>query len=162
MDLTFNPAACNAVIALSRPDPGPLTRTSISLTPNLSARSAACCAAHWPAKGVLFRLPLNWQVPALDQQSVSPRVSVIVTTVLLNEALTCAMATVTLRRVFLFLPFATVNLFAEMLRSLNSQSPSGKLPKKVADRNYNTPLYPMETAHPMETAYPIGRSRPSD
>src|SRR5262245_27974722 len=83
---TIMPAVCRAVIALSRPEPGPFTRTSSSLTPNFAAFSAACWPAHCPAKGVLLRLPLNPQVPALAQQSESPLVSVIVTTVLLNVA----------------------------------------------------------------------------
>ena len=87
IDLIFTPADCSAVIALSRPLPGPLTRTSTSLIPNFFALSAACWAAHCPAKGVLFRLPLNPEVPALAQQSVSPLVSVTVTVVLLNVAL---------------------------------------------------------------------------
>ncbi len=87
IDLMFTPADCNAVIALSRPPPGPLTRTSTSLMPNFFAFSAACCAAHWPAKGVLLRLPLKPDVPALAQQSVSPLISVTVTVVLLNVAL---------------------------------------------------------------------------
>jgi hypothetical protein len=54
----------------------------------LIAFSAACWAAIWPANGVLFRLPLKPVVPELAQQSVSPFVSVIVTVVLLNVALT--------------------------------------------------------------------------
>ncbi len=87
MLLIVNPAACSAVIALSRPLPGPLTLTSTSLTPNLAAFSAAWVAANWPAKGVLFRLPLNPEVPALAQHKASPLVSVIVTVVLLNVAL---------------------------------------------------------------------------
>src|SRR5262245_27907083 len=103
MILTVMPAVCRAVIALSRPEPGPFTRTSSSLTPYLAAFSAACWPAHWPAKGVLFLLPLKPQVPALAQQRASPLVSVIVTTVLLNVALTCAIAIVTLRRTFFFL-----------------------------------------------------------
>ena len=86
IDLTFKPAASSDVIALSRPEPGPITRTSQSLTPNLIAFSAACCAAHCPANGVLLRLPLKPQVPALDQHNVSPCVSVIVIVVLLNVA----------------------------------------------------------------------------
>ena len=86
-DLTFRPADCSAVMALSRPEPGPLTLTSTSLTPNLIAFSAACWAAHWPANGVLLRLPLKPQVPALDQHRVSPLVSVMVTVVLLKVAL---------------------------------------------------------------------------
>ena len=86
MLLTFMPAAWRAVIALSRPLPGPRTRTSRSFTPNFEAFSAACCAAHWPAKGVPLRLPLKPHVPPLAQQSVSPLVSVIVTVVLLKLA----------------------------------------------------------------------------
>src|SRR5688572_32546471 len=105
---TVMPADCRAVIALSRPEPGPFTRTSSSLTPYLAAFSAACCPAHWPANGVLLRLPLKPQVPALDQQSVSPLLSVIVTVVLLNDAFTWAIATVTLRRTFFFLTFDTL------------------------------------------------------
>src|SRR5215475_1565673 len=97
------PAVCSAVIALSRPEPGPLTRTSNSLTPYFAAFSAACCPAHCPANGVLLRLPLKPHVPALAQHRASPLVSVIVTTVLLNVALTWAIATVTLRRTFFFL-----------------------------------------------------------
>ena len=87
MLLTFMPAAVSAVIALSRPLPGPQTRTSRSLTPNFAAFSAACWAAHWPANGVPLRLPLKPQVPPLAQQSVSPRGSVMVTVVLLKLAL---------------------------------------------------------------------------
>src|SRR5262245_27363690 len=86
IDFTLRPAASSAVIALSRPLPGPLTFTSTSLTPYFLALSAACWAAIWPANGVLLRLPLKPVVPALDQQSVSPFVWVIVTVVLLNVA----------------------------------------------------------------------------
>src|SRR6516164_308765 len=64
MALTFSPAAWRAVMADSRPEPGPLTRTSISLRPNLLARSAATSAARWAANGVLLRLPLKPTVPA--------------------------------------------------------------------------------------------------
>src|SRR3982750_1170971 len=101
--LTVMPAVCRAVMALSRPEPGPLTRTSSSLTPNLEAFSAACCPAHCPANGVLLRLPLKPHVPALAQQSVSPLVSVMVTVVLLNVACTWATPAVTLRRTLRFL-----------------------------------------------------------
>src|SRR6476659_7095372 len=101
--LTLMPAVCRSVIALSRPEPGPFTRTSSSFTPNFAAFSAACWPAHWPANGVLLRLPLKPQVPALAQHRASPFVSVIVTTVLLNVAFTWAIATVTLRRTFFFL-----------------------------------------------------------
>src|SRR5262249_25122249 len=64
MALVLRPAACRAVIADSRPEPGPLTRTSISLRPNLDALSAAVSAAFWAAYGVLLRLPLKPTVPA--------------------------------------------------------------------------------------------------
>src|SRR6516165_1555829 len=57
--LIINPADCRPVMALSRPEPGPLTRTSISLTPNLRALSAQVSAARCAAKGVLLRLPLK-------------------------------------------------------------------------------------------------------
>src|SRR5262249_23375680 len=107
MLLIVMPAACSAVIALSRPLPGPLTRTSSSRTPNLAAFSAHCCAAIWPAKGVLLRLALKPLVPALAQHKVSPLVSVMVTLVLLKVALICAMPTVTLRRVLRRLLLAT-------------------------------------------------------
>src|SRR5690606_24644101 len=95
----FKPAASRAVIALSRPLPGPLTFTSTSRMPYFLALSAACWAAHWPAKGVLLRLPLKPLVPALAQQRVSPLVSVMVTIVLLNVATMWATPTATLRRV---------------------------------------------------------------
>src|SRR5581483_1740446 len=72
MALMVRPAACKAVTADSRPDPGPLTRTSTSLRPNLVARSAATSAARWAANGVLLRLPLKPTVPAEAKQSVSP------------------------------------------------------------------------------------------
>src|SRR5438552_17032873 len=64
MALMFRPAACSAVMADSRPEPGPLTRTSTSFRPNLDAFSAAVSAARWAAKGVLLRLPLKPTVPA--------------------------------------------------------------------------------------------------
>src|ERR1700685_2260965 len=94
------PADCRPVIALSRPEPGPLTRTSSSLTPNLLARSAHVSAARWAAKGVLLRLPLNPEVPAVAQHNTSALTSVMVTIVLLNVALMYATARVTLRRTF--------------------------------------------------------------
>src|SRR6516165_8873088 len=94
-------------MADSRPEPGPLTRTSISFKPNLAARSAAVSAARWAANGVLLRLPLNPTVPAEAKQSVSPLVSVIVTMVLLKVALMWATPRLTLRRCLRFLLLAT-------------------------------------------------------
>src|SRR5579872_4824913 len=106
--LIVRPAACKAVMADSRPAPGPLTRTSISFRPNLVARSAAVSAARWAANGVLLRLPLKPTVPAEAKQSVSPLVSVMVTMVLLNVALIWATPRLTLRRALRFLLLATV------------------------------------------------------
>ena len=47
----------------------------------------ACCAAIWPANGVLLRLPLKPDVPAVAQQRTLPETSVIVTFVLLKDTL---------------------------------------------------------------------------
>src|SRR3984893_15937867 len=94
-------------MADSRPDPGPLTRTSISLRPNFEARSAAVSAARWAAKGVLLRLPLKPTVPADAKHNVSPVVSVMVTMVLLNVALMWAIPRLTLRLALRFLLLAT-------------------------------------------------------
>src|SRR4051812_20688895 len=127
IDLMVMPAACSAVIALSRPLPGPLTRTSSSRTPNLEAFSAHCWAAIWPAKGVLLRLPLKPLVPALAQHSASPLVSVIVTLVLLNVALMWATPTVTLRRVFLRLLLATNHSSSVVQCSLRRSRATGRV-----------------------------------
>src|SRR6516164_7426484 len=110
MALIDRPAACRAVMADSRPEPGPLTRTSISFRPNLVALSAQVSAARWAANGVLLRLPLKPTVPAEAKHSVSPLVSVIVTMVLLKVALMWAMPRLTLRRALRFLLLATVGL----------------------------------------------------
>src|SRR5262249_13575691 len=107
MALMERPEAWRAVMALSRPLPGPLTLTSTSLTPNFVAADAAVSAARWAAKGVLLRDPLKPTVPEEAQQSASPLGSVIVTVVLLNVALMCTTARLTLRRVFRFLALAT-------------------------------------------------------
>src|ERR1043166_6840494 len=107
MALTDRPAACRAVMADSRPEPGPLTRTSISFRPNLAARSAQVSAARWAAKGVLLRLPLKPTVPADAKHRGSPLVSVMVTIVLLKVALMWAMPRLTLRRALRFLLLAT-------------------------------------------------------
>src|SRR4051812_38317279 len=107
MALMDRPAACKAVMADSRPEPGPLTRTSISLRPNLAARSAQVSAARWAAKGVLLRLPLKPTVPADAKHSASPLVSVMVTIVLLKVALMWAIPRLTLRRALRFLLLAT-------------------------------------------------------
>src|SRR4051794_22266341 len=106
MTLMVRPAACSAVMADSRPAPGPLTLTSTSLRPNFIAFSAACSAARWAAKGVLLRLPLKPTVPADANVRVSPAVSLMVTMVLLNVAWMWAMPRLTLRRCLRFFCFA--------------------------------------------------------
>ena len=95
-------------MADSRPAPGPLTRTSTSLTPNFDAFSAHASAARWAAYGVLLRLPLNPTVPADAVHSVSPAVSVIVTIVLLNVDWMWATPRLTFRRCFALLAFGHI------------------------------------------------------
>src|SRR5271156_960126 len=107
MAFTLSPADCKAVMADSRPEPGPLTRTSISRRPNFVAFSAATSAARCAANGVLLRLPLKPTVPAEAKHKVSPLASVIVTMVLLKVDLMWAIPRLTLRRAFFFLLFAT-------------------------------------------------------
>ena len=79
----------SARTADSRPEPGPLTRTSTVRSPTsfalLAAVSAACCAAN----GVPLRDPRKPSEPALDQEIVLPSGSAIVTMVLLKVAWMC-------------------------------------------------------------------------
>src|SRR6202041_2884843 len=83
------PAAASARTADSRPEPGPLTRTSTLFMPYWSraipaAASEACCAAE----GVPLREPLKPMAPAEDQHITRPSVSEMVICVLLNVAAT--------------------------------------------------------------------------
>ena len=59
----FSPADCRAVMADSRPEPGPFTRTSNSRTPIRFASLATNSAARWAANGVLLRVPENFRSP---------------------------------------------------------------------------------------------------
>src|SRR6266496_3639331 len=86
MDEISRPIACNARMADSRPEPGPLTLTSTSFMPCDMAWRAASWATCWAAKAVLLREPLKPTRPALDQPSTLPCMSVMVTWVLLNVA----------------------------------------------------------------------------
>src|SRR5581483_8923744 len=90
IERTSIPAADNARMADSRPEPGPRTRTSTVRTPwsraILAAFMAACCAA----KGVPLRDPRKPSEPELFQESTFPAGSEIVTIVLLNDAWMCA------------------------------------------------------------------------
>src|SRR5215469_14868234 len=95
IDVTTSPTACSARSADSRPEPGPETSTSRVRMPCstafLAASSAAICAAY----GVDLREPLKPIMPADDQDTVLPCVSVMVTMVLLKVAATWATPTTT-------------------------------------------------------------------
>src|ERR1700733_4278085 len=83
------PAVASARTADSRPEPGPLTRTSTDLSPRapalLAAVMAACCAAN----GVPLRDPRKPSEPALDHEITLPSWSAMVTIVLLKVACMC-------------------------------------------------------------------------
>ncbi len=110
------PAAARARIALSRPAPGPFTRTSSERTPLSWAICAALPAASCAANGVPLREPLNPMRPAEDQARTLPCWSVIETIVLLKDACTVASACGMFFLSFLgpfFLPFAAGLAVAE-------------------------------------------------
>src|SRR3954467_2828245 len=101
---TSRPTACSDRIAVSRPEPGPLTNTSTLRMPWSCARRAAASAAICAANGVDLREPLKPTWPALAQEITLPIGSVIETIVLRNVLLMCAWPCATfffsLRRVF--------------------------------------------------------------
>src|SRR5690606_25983316 len=101
--VTLIPAAASARTALSRPAPGPVTKTVQVRMPASIARLPASSAATWAADGVLFREPLNPFAPEVDQETTSPLTSVNVMIVLLNVALMCATPVGMLRLIFFFL-----------------------------------------------------------
>src|ERR1700731_223663 len=86
IERTSMPAVDNARTADSRPDPGPLTRTSTVRNPLSLALLAAVMEACWAANGVPLRDPRNPSEPALDQEITFPSRSAMVTIVLLNVA----------------------------------------------------------------------------
>src|SRR5487761_2264535 len=102
---TSRPVACSDRIAVSRPEPGPLTKTSTLRMPCSMARRAAASAASWAANGVDLRDPLKPTWPAEAHEITAPEGSVIETIVLLNVLLICAWPWATfffsLRRTFL-------------------------------------------------------------
>src|SRR6478609_10650967 len=87
---TSRPAACNERIAVSRPDPGPLTKTSTLRIPCSMAWRAAFSPAICAANGVDLREPLKPTCPADAQLITAPVGSVIETIVLLKVLLMCA------------------------------------------------------------------------
>src|SRR5512136_2362200 len=103
MKLILKPAACSALSADSRPEPGPLTYTSTLRIPCSWAFLAQSSAAIWAAKGVLFLEPLNPLQPEVDQATTFPAVSVIVIMVLLKVAWMCATPLGIFLRSFFFL-----------------------------------------------------------
>src|SRR6266571_4681376 len=86
---TSSPVACSDLMAVSRPDPGPLTKTSTLRMPCSIARRAAASAAICAAYGVDLRDPLNPTWPAEAHEITFPVGSVIETMVLLNVLLMC-------------------------------------------------------------------------
>ena len=70
--VTSRPAVCRARIAASRPEPGPLTKTSTVFRPCSIAALAAVSAASDAAKGVDFLLPRKPSPPADAQEMALP------------------------------------------------------------------------------------------
>src|SRR5262249_15245694 len=87
--LIFKPAAASARSAASRPEPGPVTRTTAERIPFSIACRAASSDATCAANGVDLREPRKPFAPADDHEIVLPAMSVIVIIVLLNDALMC-------------------------------------------------------------------------
>src|SRR3954464_10016627 len=87
---TSRPVACSERIAVSRPEPGPFTKTSTLRMPCSCALRAAFSAAICAANGVDLREPLNPTCPADAQLITFPLGSVIDTIVLLKVLLMCA------------------------------------------------------------------------
>src|SRR6185312_14515146 len=87
---TSRPTACSERIAVSRPEPGPLTKTSTLRMPCSMARRAAASAASCAANGVDLREPLKPTWPEEAQEMTAPVGSVIDTMVLLKVLLMCA------------------------------------------------------------------------
>src|SRR3954471_24240077 len=91
--MTSRPAAWSERIAVSRPDPGPLTNTSTRSSPWSMPLRAAASAVTWAANGVDLREPLKPAPPADSHAMTLPSRSVRETIVLLNEVLMCACPT---------------------------------------------------------------------
>src|ERR1700759_1496356 len=101
MPVTSIPTFWIERIAVSRPEPGPVTTTSTLRTPCSIARRGACSAASWAANGADLREPLKPTLPADAQDSTLPSWSLIETIVLLNELLMCTTPWLTFLRSFL-------------------------------------------------------------
>src|SRR5437764_271272 len=84
------PAACSERIAVSRPEPGPLTKTSTFCSPCSMPLRAHASAVTCAANGVDLREPLKPAEPADSQAITFPSRSVSATIVLLKLVLMCA------------------------------------------------------------------------
>src|SRR6476659_9982725 len=102
MLVILRPQAFSARTADSRPGPGPPTRTSTFFTPCSCAALPAFSAATCAANGVDLREPRKPAPPEVAHDRALPWRSVIVTMVLLKEAWTWAMPSVTIRLIFFF------------------------------------------------------------
>ena len=80
----MKPLACNALKAVSLPEPGPLTSTDNIFIPGSKAFVPTSSAAIWAAYGVDFLDPLNPFFPAEDHAITLPWTSAIEIIVLLN------------------------------------------------------------------------------
>src|SRR3954468_14148977 len=87
------PAACSERIAVSRPDPGPFTKTSTFCRPCSMPFRAHASAVTCAANGVDLREPLKPAEPADSQAMTFPSRSVSATIVLLKLVLMCAWPT---------------------------------------------------------------------
>ena len=85
-----SPAAWSERIAVSRPEPGPLTKTSTFCRPCSMPLRAAASAVTCAANGVDLREPLKPAEPADSQTMTLPSLSVSATIVLLKDDLMCA------------------------------------------------------------------------
>src|ERR1700712_5919712 len=81
---TSRPAACSERMAVSRPEPGPLTKTSTLRMPCSIARRAAASAASCAANGGDLREPLKPTWPDEADGVTAPDGSVMEMIVLLN------------------------------------------------------------------------------
>src|SRR5262249_27943895 len=85
-----SPAACSERIAVSRPEPGPFTKTSTFCSPCSMPLRAQASAVTWAGNGVDLREPLKPAEPADSHAITFPSLSVSETIVLLNDVLMCA------------------------------------------------------------------------
>src|SRR5206468_12367995 len=85
-----SPAACSERIAVSRPEPGPFTKTSTFWRPCSIPLRAHASAVTCAANGVDLREPLKPAEPADSHAITLPSLSVSETIVVLNDVLMCA------------------------------------------------------------------------